>query len=138
MLRDDGTLLIANANKELRDFNPSAYSVHYHGVLELSEDLGVIGFTTEFFGFLSTRSISIKQKLLRPIKRIVVALGLMPKTMRGKQLLKRVVFGKLIRMPNELLGNEFKYCPPVALEHNKRDTEHKVIYCVAKQSRLSS
>lgn len=135
VLRDDGVLLIANANKALPDFNPSPYSFKYHGVIELAEELDKIGFTTEFFGYLSTRGVSLKQKLLTPVKRLVVALGLMPKTMQGKQLLKRFVFGKLVRMPAELFGDESIYCAPVPLEVDKQDTEHKVIYCAAKKSR---
>ena len=42
----------------------------------------------------------------------VVKLGLMPKTMAGKRLLKRLVFGQPVEMPAELMGDECAYVDP--------------------------
>jgi hypothetical protein len=67
--------------------------------------------------------------LLRPIKMAVVSLGLMPKTMAGKRLLKRLVFGRPVEMPAELTGAECAYAPPDPIEGNAPDRRHKVLYC---------
>ena len=57
----------------------------------------------------------------------------MPKTMAGKKLFKRIVFGNLITMPNELELDIKKYTKPTLIENESSDLEHKVIYCVARR-----
>jgi SAM-dependent methyltransferase len=131
VLRPGGKVLIATANKDLADFNPSPYSHRYYGVVELAELFARHGFACEFFGYLSTETVSLKQRLLRPVKRLVVQLGLMPRTMAGKRLLKRIVFGPQVPMPAELKPDAGVYNPPTALAHDQPDLHHKVIYCVA-------
>lgn len=131
VLRPGGIVLIATANKDLGDFNPSPYSQRYYGVVELAELFGRCGFACQFFGYLSIEAVSLKQRILRPVKRLVVRLGLMPRTMAGKRLLKRLVFGPQLPMPAELTPEMGVYNPPASLEGSRADRRHKVIYCVA-------
>ncbi len=134
VLRPGGMLLIATANKDLSDFNPSPYSHEYYGVAELHKELSKRDFITTCFGHISVSEVSLKQRILRPIKKLVVNLGLMPKTMAGKKLLKKLVFGELVSMPAEITEQHMKsYNSPKELGMDK-DTIHKVIYCVAKLS----
>lgn len=135
VLRPGGTLLIATANKDLPDFNASPHSHRYLGVVELRHEFGVEGFETRFWGFLDVSAISLRQRLLRPVKRTVVAAGLMPKTMRGKQLLKRLVFGKPVVMPAEITAAATDYAEPTLLPADVPDRKHKVIYCEATRAR---
>jgi SAM-dependent methyltransferase len=102
VLRPRGKVLIATANKDLYDFNPSPHSYRYYGVVELRELFVKSGFEAEFFGDTRVGEVSMRQKILRPIKKIVVALGVMPKSMVGKKFLKRIVFGGLVKMPAEI------------------------------------
>jgi ubiquinone/menaquinone biosynthesis C-methylase UbiE len=131
VLRPGGVVLIATANKDLPDFNPSPYSHAYLGVAELAEQFGKAGFEARCSGYLSVAAISMKQRLLRPVKQAVVASGLMPKTMRGKQLLKRLVFGKPVPMPAEIGASAGPMIEPTPLPAGVPDRSHKVIYCVA-------
>ena len=131
VLRPGGMVLIATANKDLYDFNPSPHSYTYYGVRELDSLLRHCGFTSSFFGTVDTAQVSLKQKVFRPIKKVVVASGLMPKTMKGKKLLKRFVFGKLIKMPAEIEAEMTSYQVPTVLSSERPDTRHKVIYCAA-------
>ncbi|MCP5138992.1 MAG: class I SAM-dependent methyltransferase [Chromatiales bacterium] len=131
VLRPGGKVLIATANKDLPDFNPSPYSHLYLGVAELGEQFAKEGFETSCFGYLSVSAVSAKQRLLRPVKQFVVASGLMPKTMRGKQLLKRLVFGKPVPMPAEIAESSAPVIEPAPLPAGVPDRSHKVIYCVA-------
>ena len=131
ILRPKGIILIATANKDLYDFNPSPYSIKYFGVVELNNLFKVHGFDTEFYGNASVEGTSTIQKILRPVKKIAVTLHLVPQTMRAKKLLKRVVFGKLIKMPAEITRETAPYIEPVALSPNIPDKQHKVIYCIA-------
>jgi hypothetical protein len=69
---------------------------------------------------------------LRPLKQHAVKLGLMPKTMRGKRLLKRIVFGKPTIMPAEIVDNVQMIEPPTPLAASTPNREYKIIYCVAR------
>lgn len=132
VLRPGGKVLIATANKDLFDFNPSPHSYVYYGVKELTRLFGENGFTTNFFGYMPVDTLSVKKKILRLAKKFVVNFGLMPKTMAGKKLLKRLVFGSLIQMPSEICADMVSYAPPTKLDSGRPDQLHKVIYCVAE------
>tara|TARA_Y100001935_G_C17311532_1_gene516839 strand:- start:5384 stop:6157 length:774 start_codon:yes stop_codon:yes gene_type:complete len=132
VLRKNGKVLVATANRDLEDFNPSPHSFEYLGVEGLNNVFSSQGFSCSFFGYLEIDQISWRQKVLRPIKKLVVNLRLMPKTMAGKKILKRLVFGKLIKMPFEIIGNEFEYEEPHQISQIKPNTDYKVIYCEAR------
>lgn len=68
--------MIAMANKDLFDFNPSPHSFVYFGAKELTRLFAEKGFTTNFFDYVAVNSLSVKQKILRPIKKLVVNFGL--------------------------------------------------------------
>jgi SAM-dependent methyltransferase len=131
ILRPDGRVLIANANKDLYDFNPSPYTYEYHGVVELERLFAEHGFQAEYFGHLPVGEVSLRQKVLRPVKKLAVSLGLIPKTAEGKKLLKRLVFGGLVKMPSEVTEGMFPYQEPSRLPTGTPDKDHKVIYCAA-------
>lgn len=149
VLRPGGRVLIATANKDLFDFNPSPYSHKYFGVVELNGLFGKFGFQTEFFADAPVAKVSLRQKILRPIKKIVVSLGIMPKSMAGKKLLKKLVFGGLLEMPAEIgpqitqigadsgkeVGEENVYRGyyqvPDSISCKEKNASHKVIYCMA-------
>lgn len=131
ILRPGGSVLVANANPDLFDFNPSPYSFDYHGVRELTALFGIQGFNTEFWGSTPLTKLGIKQTILRPIKKFMVVAGLMPKTMAGKRLLKKMVFGGLVQMPAEIAEGMVPIEAPTPLKAGHPDTSHKVIYCVA-------
>ena len=126
-----GKVLIATANMDLYDFNPSPHSFKYYGVKELKTLFERQGFTCDFFGFLPIEKVSFRQKILRPIKKLAVNMNIMPKTMMGKKILKRIMFGKLVSMPAEITGGDYDYISPVEIDGDWEDRQHKVIYCCA-------
>ncbi len=132
LLRPGGTALIASANKDLYDFNPSPYSHRYYGVAELAELLRGAGFEVACFGVTRLDRLPLRQRLLRPIKKLVVSSGLMPKSMAGKRLMKRLVFGRLIEMPVEIAAGQVPYTAPEPIPADRPNTSHKVIYCAAR------
>jgi len=131
VLRVGGKVLIATANKDLYDFNPSPFSIRYYGVQELGNLFRKHGFSCEFSGYMSVDSVSWRQRVLRPIKALVVKMGLVPKTMSGKKFLKRLVFGRLVTMPAEIVNDEEMIVAPVHLQPDRPDRRFKVIYLVA-------
>jgi ubiquinone/menaquinone biosynthesis C-methylase UbiE len=130
VLRKDGKMLIATANKDLYDFHPSKFAVRYYGVLELKHLFESHGYKTQFLGDTPFSSVSLKQKLLRPVKKIVVKLNLLPKSNAGKRILKKIVFGNLVQMPNEIDENTAEKIDPINIPNNLRDTLYKVLFCV--------
>jgi SAM-dependent methyltransferase len=134
VLRPGGHVLIASANPDLWDFNPSPYSVRYYGVVELAGLFAAAGLPCRFFGHLPVAAVSLRQRLLRPIKKVAASLGLIPKTMAGKKWLKRLVFGGLVTMPAELEVQTLPYLPPTPLPEVRPDRRFKVIYAAATKA----
>lgn len=131
VLRNGGKVLIATANKDLYDFNPSPHSYQYYGVVELDGLFKKYGFYTEFFGNVPVNELSLRQRVLRPVKKLAVKFGLVPKSMDGKKFFKRLVFGHLVKMPAEIKEGMFPYKEPAKLPSTQPDKRHKVIYCAA-------
>lgn len=134
VLRPGGHVLIVTANKDLWDFHASPYTHEYFGVRELGELFAGHGFECEFFGFQDASLGSMRQRMLRPVKRLAVEFGLMPRTMSGKRWLKRIVFGPEVQMPAELEAgdSDYTYIPPELIECGRADSRHKIIYCAAR------
>lgn len=132
VLRKNGTLLIATANKDLFDFNPSPYTYEYYGVRELSDIFAKNGFSVEFGGDTPVSDFSIFQKILRPIKKMAVTFNLVPKSMGAKKILKRLVFGNLVKMPAEITQNTANKILPENIAPDTADKTYKVILCAAR------
>jgi hypothetical protein len=96
--------------------------------------LSQFGFSCQFFGDTPVDAVSIRQKILRPIKKLLVDFGLMPRSMASKKLLKRLVCGGLIPMPAEIREDSAHYKKPTAIPSHAHDITHKVIYCEATRN----
>jgi len=131
VLRPGGQVLVATANRDLWDFNPSPLSHRYYGAAELAALFGSAGFSVELYGYMPAGRVSWRQRVLRPMKLLAVRLGIMPKTLTAKRLLKRLVFGRLVVMPAELGPSKEGLEPPVPLSGDRADQIHKVLYCRA-------
>jgi SAM-dependent methyltransferase len=133
VLRPKGRLLIVTANKDLFDFTPSPYSVAYYGVSELTEMLHGAGFNVSFFGNTPVDSVSSRQRLLRPLKRIATATGIMPKSKRMKALVKRFVFGAILPLPAEVVPGADVDLATTPLTAGVPDFRHKVLFVEARR-----
>lgn len=134
ILRPNGMLLISLPNKSLYDFNPSPLSHKYFTISELNNLLDGCGFKTNFLGGTKISTVSWRQKILRPVKKVAVLLNLVPKSMNGKKLLKKLIFGELIHMPHEIHSSTAKRELFTDLDLDKIDLDHKVIYSVSTLS----
>lgn len=134
VLRPGGVLLLVSANKDLFDFTPSPHSVAFYGVRELSGMLTRAGFEARFFGDTPMDSVSSWQRLLRPVKLIATATGLMPKSKRMKALVKRMVFGAIRPLPAEVEPGMQSGGPLTPLPSGVPDTRHKVLFIEARRS----
>jgi ubiquinone/menaquinone biosynthesis C-methylase UbiE len=131
ILRKGGTLLIATVNKDWSEFNPSPFSTHYFSVSELANFLSDHGFKVEFYGAFSVLPKGVKGKVIANIRKIAVALHLIPKTMKGKEFLKKIFYGQLLTLKEEIEEGIYEYVPPVPIPYDIPNQEYKVIYVVA-------
>ncbi len=135
VLVPDGTLLITTNNPHVFDFLPSPLSHRYYSVTELAAVLAEHGFSSQISGYCLADALPLRQRLLRPVKTAAGRLGLLPKTMRGKALLRRLVFGKLPRMPRDLSTVALEYTPPQALANDRDDQRYRSLYVRADRTR---
>ena len=133
LLRSGGQILLATANKDLFDFNPSPFSYSYFNPPELRELFGKNGFETVFFGGHPKDTINWKSKIIQLIKRFAAKYRLIPASMNGKRFAKRLIFGPLITMPKELDINVVNYVSPNPIPYDIEDTTHQVLYCIARK-----
>jgi len=75
----------------------------------------------------------LKEKIIATIKKMAIALHLIPKTMKGKEFLKRIFFGKLIPLPPEITEGMADYEPPVEISVDKVTRDFKILYAIGKK-----
>jgi len=52
--------------------------------------------------------------------------------MKGKELLKKIFYGKLSPLPNEIEEGMCGYSPPVPIPDDSPNKQHKVLYAVGR------
>ena len=132
VLARNGTVLFVNANPERPDFIRSPHSIHYHTAHEFQAALKRRGFSVSVAGaFPSERSNADSNTFLSravPIARqLLEAAGLVPKTLRGRAQLKRLVYRKLKLVPPELAEGFASVAPLYPLD-GSRSAGFRVIY----------
>ena len=133
VLSNGGHLIICTANKEWPAFNPSPFSIQYLSVEELYQLATLCGFDVCMYASFPDHNNSPFSRLATYLKRAAVKFGLIPKTMKGKVLLKKLFQGNLITYPPKLKFDLFKYSEPVLISHDKKDTTHTAIFAVCKK-----
>lgn len=134
VLRDRGVLIICTANKDWSGFNPSPYSHQYYSAPELFLLLSEKGFYVKLFADCPAAGTGgIKDALISFIKKVAVKLRLMPKTMKGKEKLKRLFLGKLKPLPPEITDEMSEYTPPVSITADLPNLDYKVLFAVGRK-----
>lgn len=132
VLRDGGVLLICTVNRGWSDFNPSPFRTHYFSAGELSDLLREHRFQVELHGAFPVVNGSVKDTVVSFLKRAAVTLHLMPKTMKGKELLKRIFFGKPVPLPAKVEEGMAAYSRPAPLSSDSSDSRYKVLFALAR------
>lgn len=130
ILRRGGTVLICSVNPAWSGFQPSPHSVGYFTPKELGRRMEDAGFRTELFGAYATRDVSLRGRTVAAIRSAAVSLHLMPKTMKGKEKLKRLFYGKLVESPAELADDSVIAEDPVLLTGREPEDAYKVTFAV--------
>jgi ubiquinone/menaquinone biosynthesis C-methylase UbiE len=132
VLRVPGVVLICTVNKEWSDFNPSPFSVRYFSSQELIELLQRHGFAVELYGAFPVLKDSARDRVLSFLKRVAVALHLVPRTMKGREVLKRLFFGRLTPIPPEVTEGMAELHPLVPIAKKNVNSSYKVLYAVGR------
>ena len=135
VLKSGGLLVLCSVNIEWEDFNPSPYSYKYYPVSGIARLLREAGFEdkSEFFASSPVPGDDAPDAVISAIKRAAVRLKVMPKTMKGKEFLKRVFFGRLSAMPAEIGDEAFKAPAPVRVMPVSPQNGYKIIYAIARK-----
>ena len=138
VLAAGGLAVLVNANPERPDFIASPHSIHYHTADELRAALGALGFRVTVEGAFPVAGRTARGPArwvgaaLSLARRTLHSLGLVPRTLRGRARLKRLVYGKLRRLPAELPRDFAAVATRVAVSPGAvRD--FKVIYVTARK-----
>jgi SAM-dependent methyltransferase len=108
VLRPGGVALFANANPERPDFIKSPHSTHYHTTDEFRASLAALGLEVDAHGAFPTAGrdpglrAHAQALALRLARRGLETLHLVPRTLRGRARLKRLIYGRLREVPAEL------------------------------------
>jgi ubiquinone/menaquinone biosynthesis C-methylase UbiE len=105
VLKSNGTLIISSVNPKWHSFNPSPFSTKYYTHQEII-DIFLNKSDIEVRTYFSFYEKINKNNIIKYyLKKIAIKLNLIPKTMNGKKLLKRLIFGKLNPIP-EVISNQ--------------------------------
>lgn len=130
ILKKNGHVIIMSINPDRKDFNPAKYAVKYHKIEELSNLFLKEGFQNEVYGSIHDDQIIYRSKfnqLIKFIKIIASQLRLIPKNYKLKKMLKRIFFGKLIKIPDDV--REFLNVKYIAPRKLKKIDEYKDYIC---------
>lgn len=131
VLRPGGNLLICTANREWGGFNPSPCSVRYFCARELAEMLRQGGFRPRIFGGFPDNPESLLPRVVFAVRKTAVRLRLIPNTMKGKEWLKRLFYGRLAPLGGQVQEGMAPLAPLKELAGHRGEPTLKVLYAVA-------
>ena len=135
VLTEKGTIIICTVNRDWDEFSPSPSSTHYLNVPELRDALESAGFTRfEFFGAFPTEAKSLKSRITGLIRKVIVGLDLMPKTLEGRERFKRMFYGELTPMPAEITEGLAELSQLVPIADNEPNKGYKIIYAIGHRA----
>ena len=138
VLSAEGLLLVVSVNPEWSDFNRSPFATRYFPAEQLHNLLHSRFENVETsFGFPAAAT-SFRARVISIVKRAAVRARLIPRTMRGKRLLKRLFLGSLQPVPRQLVESpDAAFEAPRALVGAEAPGDFKVIYAVGRRPRRS-
>ena len=134
VLRKGGIVFICSANRERPDFNASPFTYKYFAASELYSLLADAGFDVETFGGYPVGGRSLKGRVLGLVRDVAVSLHLVPRTMKWKIRIKRLIFGKLTPIPAELEVDDAQCEELIPIQSFREVRDYKVIYAVGRRA----
>lgn len=129
VLTAGGVLVVSSINPTWTDFNPSPAATKYFAIEELKQALQHSFATVELFSGFPV-SLTGSGRLISALKRAAVWLGVIPRSMKGKRLLKRLFLGSLITVPAEITDAFAPVDEPEPFAAGP-SSQFKIIYAIA-------
>ena len=104
----------------------------YFSAPELRSLLSQYDFDIEILGDAPVHSGSLKDKLISIVRRMAIGLKLIPKTMKGKETFKRLFYGQLLVLKEEIEEGMTDYCAPVPIDGDFPNHDYKVLFAIAR------
>lgn len=111
VLRPGGVVLLVSVNCEWSGFNPSPFSVRYLSASELAQAMRAAGFEPDIKFCFPDKPKGLAGRAISSVRRAAVSMHLIPRTMRGKELLKRVFYGRVDPLERELQDGKESAAP---------------------------
>lgn len=134
VLTSGGQMVFVNANPERPDFIPSPLSFHYHSGEDFRDALEERCYSVQVEGAFPLQDGSRWGRLIIAVRKLAHRLGMIPGTLRARALLKRLLVGPLVPVPQELLPGEGGVAPLTPLEGPGPHRTFKVLYVTAQRS----
>ena len=132
VLKPGGALMICLPNRDRADFNPSPFTVGYPNLPELARLLQGHGLAVEVFGGFPIEAESGRDRLLEPLRHLAVRFHLIPRSMRAKAMIKKIMYGRLPRL-GAVRDGMAEYPALVRLDPQRATPDYKVLYAVGRR-----
>ncbi len=130
LIAPGGVLLVSMVNCEWPEFNPSPFSTRYYTASQFRSLAAENGFQASLLGAFLDVKTNRSSTVVGRIKRLAVKCHLVPKTMKGKEWLKRVFYGKLQAIPRDLAGLTPSAEPMTPLQPEDDGAPYRMLYAV--------
>ncbi|GDY12626.1 hypothetical protein LBMAG53_15040 [Planctomycetota bacterium] len=131
VLRPGGKLILCTVNPGWSGFNRSPFSREYPTPATLSTMLMSLGCRVEVLGGFPDRPRGFVSRMIGIIRSIAVRLHLIPGSMRGKEMLKKIFLGGTVPMPTRLIRDTAPTELLLPLSIDTATAPVKVFYLVA-------
>jgi ubiquinone/menaquinone biosynthesis C-methylase UbiE len=132
VLRPGGLVVIGAVNPEWSGFHPSPHARRYFSAAELRDLMAAGGLSAELAGGFQEPAGCWRGRLAACLKRGASKAGLIPKTMRGREPLKRIFCGPLETLPAEIHPNGFEFVPPISVDPARPNGDYTVLYALGR------
>ncbi|HKW72612.1 MAG TPA: class I SAM-dependent methyltransferase [Candidatus Dormibacteraeota bacterium] len=130
VLKPGGSLMVCLPNRDRPDFNPSPLSTRYFNTSEIDSLLDGCGFDVRVYGAFPAEETTPRDRALAPLRHFAVRFHLIPRSMRAKALVKRVLYGKLPEL-GAVHDGMAAYSEPVQLDPSAGpNREFKNLYAI--------
>ncbi|HEY2828453.1 MAG TPA: class I SAM-dependent methyltransferase, partial [Pirellulales bacterium] len=138
VLRPRGVLVICSVNRQWGGFNRSPHSVQYFDADEFRCLLEQHGMTAQIYAGFPERPNSMVKWLISLIRSFAIRWRLIPRTMSGKQWLKRLFYGPLTTLDSEVREHMAPLEPLVELQSGAETSQYKVLYAVGRSKNITA
>lgn len=131
VIGNDGQAVFVNANPERPGFIPSPLSVHYHTAEDFRSELERRGFSVRVEGAYPVRRGTSRERLGVVARQMARRMGIIPRTLRTRALVKRMFGARLLPVPRELSSWFSRPAERVPINPGQSATHFKVLYVTA-------